>query len=48
MIAVELKNSHKMIGNIYMGKRDFEALEIGYVLIEITGDKVMPPKAAGL
>lgn len=31
MIAVELKDSHKMIGNIYMGKRDFEALEIGYV-----------------
>ena len=27
MIAVELKNSHKMIGNVYMGKRDFEALE---------------------
>lgn len=31
MIAVELKNSHKMIGNVYMGKRDFDALEIGYV-----------------
>lgn len=31
MIAVELKNSHKMIGNVYAGKRDFEALEIGYV-----------------
>ncbi|RAZ95377.1 N-acetyltransferase, partial [Klebsiella oxytoca] len=31
MIAVELKKSHKMIGNVYMGKRDFEALEIGYV-----------------
>ena len=31
MIAVELKNMHKMIGNVYMGKRDFEALEIGYV-----------------
>ena len=31
MIAAELKNSHKMIGNVYMGKRDFEALEIGYV-----------------
>ena len=31
MIAVELKNSHKMIGNVYMGKRDFEALEMGYV-----------------
>ena len=31
MIAVELKSSHKMIGNVYLGKRDFEALEIGYV-----------------
>jgi len=31
MIAVELKDSHKMIGNVYMGKRDFEALEMGYV-----------------
>lgn len=32
MIAIERKDSHKMIGNIYMGKRDFEALEMGYVL----------------
>ncbi len=31
MIAVELKKSHKMIGNVYMGRRDFEALEMGYV-----------------
>ena len=31
MIAVELKDSHKMIGNVYMGKREFEAIEIGYV-----------------
>ncbi len=31
MVAVELKASHKMIGNVYMGRRDFEALEIGYV-----------------
>ena len=31
MIAVQLKDSHKMIGNVYMGKREFEALEIGYV-----------------
>ena len=31
MIAVELKDSHKMIGNVYMGKCEFEALEIGYV-----------------
>lgn len=31
MIAVELKANHKMIGNVYLGKRDFESLEIGYV-----------------
>lgn len=31
MIAVELKDSGKMIGNVYMGKRDFESLEMGYV-----------------
>ena len=31
MIAVELKHSHKMIGNVYLGKREFEALEMGYV-----------------
>lgn len=31
MIAVELKDSHKMIGNVYLGKREFESLEMGYV-----------------
>lgn len=31
MIAVELKNNKKMIGNVYLGKREFEALEIGFV-----------------
>lgn len=31
MIAVELKENGKMIGNVYLGKRDFESLEIGYV-----------------
>ena len=46
MIAVELKNSHKMIGNVYMGKRDFKSLEIGYVLIKIIGETVMLPRAA--
>lgn len=30
MIAVELKATRKLIGNVYLGKRDFEALEIGY------------------
>ena len=31
MIAVELKENHKMIGNIYLGKREFDSLELGYV-----------------
>lgn len=30
-IAVELKTTHKMIGNVYLGKRDFNSLELGYV-----------------
>lgn len=33
-VAVELKSSHKMIGNVYLGKRDFNSLEIGYVFNE--------------
>lgn len=32
--AVELKESHKVIGNIYLGKRDFNSKELGYVLNE--------------
>ncbi len=31
MIAVELKSNHKLIVNVYRGKRDFDALELGYV-----------------
>lgn len=31
MIAVELKSSGKLIGNVYLGKRDCRALEIGFV-----------------
>ena len=31
MIAVILKADRKMIGNVYLGKREFETLEIGYV-----------------
>ena len=31
MIAVVLKSSGKLIGNVYLGKRDNNALEIGYV-----------------
>lgn len=31
-IAIELKESHKVIGNIYFGNRDFEAKEAGYII----------------
>ena len=31
MIAVELKSNHKLIGNVYLGKRDCNARELGYV-----------------
>ena len=34
VIAVELKANHKMIGNVYLGKRDFSAMELGYVFNE--------------
>lgn len=34
MIAVELKATNKMIGNVYLGKRDFNSLEIGFVFNE--------------
>ena len=30
MIAVVLKENNKLIGNLYLGKREFDALEIGY------------------
>lgn len=32
--AIELKKTSKVIGNLYLGKRDFEARELGYVLNE--------------
>lgn len=32
MIAIESKEEQKMIGNIYLGKRDFDTLELGFVL----------------
>lgn len=32
--AIELKEIHKVIGNIYFGKRNFNARELGYVLNE--------------
>lgn len=31
MIAVVLKENHKLIGNVYLGKREFDTLELGYV-----------------
>ena len=31
MIAVVLKATKKLIGNVYLGKREFDSLEIGYV-----------------
>lgn len=31
MLAVELKASGQMIGNVYLGQRDFEARELGFV-----------------
>ena len=30
--AIELKKEHKVIGNIYLGKRPFNTRELGYVL----------------
>ena len=32
--AIELKKEHKVIGNIYLGKRSFNSRELGYVLNE--------------
>lgn len=32
--AIELKKIHKVIGNIYLGRRDFNTRELGYVLNE--------------
>ena len=32
--AIELKKLHKVIGNVYLGKRDFNTRELGYVLNE--------------
>lgn len=34
MIAVELKSTGKMIGNVYLGKCDCNSLELGYVFNE--------------
>ena len=32
--AIELKEEHKVIVNVYLGKRDFKARELGYVMNE--------------
>jgi ribosomal-protein-alanine N-acetyltransferase len=32
--AIKLKENHKVIGNVYLGKRDFNTRELGYVLNE--------------
>lgn len=32
--AIEFKENHKVIGNVYLGKRDFNSRELGYVLNE--------------
>ena len=32
--TIELKETHKVIGNIYLGKREFNNRELGYVLNE--------------
>ncbi|HCW53120.1 MAG TPA: N-acetyltransferase [Clostridium sp.] len=32
--AIELKETHKVIGNVYLGHRDFNSRELGYVLNE--------------
>ena len=31
MIAVVRKSDNKLIGNLYLGKREFETVELGYV-----------------
>ncbi len=32
MIAIENKKEQKMIGNVYLGRHDFDTLELGFVL----------------
>lgn len=31
MIAVELKDTGRLIGNVYLGRRDFNSMELGFV-----------------
>ena len=44
--AIELKESNKVIGNIYLGKRDFNSRELGYVLNENYQNKGYGSEAA--
>ena len=44
--AIELKETNKVIGNIYFGKRDFNSRELGYVLNENYQNKGYGSQAA--
>lgn len=44
--AIELKADHKVIGNIYLGARDFNSKELGYVLNETYHTKGYGSEAA--
>ena len=44
--AIELKEIHKVIGNLYLGNRDFNSKELGYVLNENYHHKGYGSKAA--
>lgn len=43
--AVCLKDSGKVIGNLYLQKADFDTWEMDYVLMLPTRGRVSPPKA---
>lgn len=45
MIAVELKANHKMIGNVYLGKRDFLPWSWDMSLTKTIGNAAMHKKA---
>jgi len=42
--AIELADSGKVIGNIYLGNRDFEAKETGYIVNSTINGKTMRSK----
>lgn len=44
--AVCLKNTGKLIGNVYLGKRDFDAMELGYVFNQAYWGKGYAAEAA--